>query len=200
MSKRVSEWVSGWVRFSEDRPLTIEIWAGVANRVSAIIRQSTHSTMCTDGWGCTLLSMPAHSPQVYVVRLHFLAQINQPCRTVFSDHISVFTPRHFRCWVAGHLARKTYRVRHLYPAVSQAHSELWGHVGACVLVILDTTATSSVLYVLAELQNVSFTQPSSLYKVTKHLVCVYWTGLGQFNTCTVHYLLFVIQPTKAQLY
>jgi len=107
--------------------------------------------------------MPAHSPQVYVERQHFLAQINQPCPTVFFDHSSVFTPRHFRCWAAGDLTRQTYRIRHLYSAVTQTHSELWGHVGACLLVFLDIAVTSHVVYMKAE----HLKQPSSLHKAIK---------------------------------
>lgn len=81
--------------------------------------------------------------------LHVLAKTNQPCPTVLFDHIAVLTPRHFRCWAACDLASKTYRVRHLHAAVTRTHSELWRHVGAWLLVILDAPATSRVLHVLA---------------------------------------------------
>jgi hypothetical protein len=124
--------------------------------------------------------MSTQNPQVYVGRLHILAQINQSCPTVFFDSISVFTPRHFRCWAAGDLTRQAYRVRHLYSTVAQTHSELWGHVGACLLVVLDTAATARLfMSVKAGHTNISLKQPSSLHKAIKHLH-VNLTGFGQF--------------------
>ena len=68
----------------------------------------------------------------------------------------------------------------MYSAVAQTHSELWGHVGACLLVVLDTAATARLfMSVKAEHTNISLKQPSSLHKDIKHLH-VNLTGFGQF--------------------
>lgn len=68
----------------------------------------------------------------------------------------------------------------MYSAVAQAHSELWRHVGTCLLVFLDTAATSRVVYVKAQHLSTSLKQPSALHKAIKHLH-VNLTGFGRFK-------------------
>jgi hypothetical protein len=57
------------------------------------------------------------------------------------DRLPVLAPREFGRWASNDLASQPYRVRHLYAAVTKAHSELWWRVGVWFLVVLDTTAT-----------------------------------------------------------